>query len=93
MTEYVEKDLVISKIAEKQVKVATGIEDVTYYRAIKIIRDAPAADVQPVHYARWIDLDNRIMCSGCGVGYDDDDKVKRSTYLFCSNCGAKMVLE
>lgn len=93
MTEYVEKDLVISKIAEQQDKAATGIEDVTYYRAIKIIRDAPAADVQPVHYARWIDLDNRIMCSGCGAGYDDDDEVKRSTYLFCPNCGAKMVLE
>ena len=50
-------------------------------------------DVQPVKFARWIELDNRILCSGCGAGYDDSDEIKRNTYIFCPNCGARMNLK
>ena len=53
-------------------------------------KDIKTADVQPVMFARWIDLDNRILCSGCGAGYDDANEVKCRTYIFCPNCGAKM---
>lgn len=53
-------------------------------------KDIKTADVQPVMFARWIDLDNRILCSGCGAGYDDANEVKYRTYIFCPNCGAKM---
>jgi rubredoxin len=50
----------------------------------------PTTDVQSARFARWIDLDNRILCSGCGAGYDDYDEVKQNTYIFCPNCGARM---
>lgn len=59
--------------------------------AMDILIDIPAADVQPVRFARWINLDNRILCSGCGAGYDDYDEVKQNTYIFCPNCGARIV--
>lgn len=57
---------------------------------LKDVETSTNADVQPVRFARWIDLDNRILCSGCGAGYDDSDEVKRNTYIFCPNCGARM---
>ena len=57
---------------------------------VDVFVEIPAEDVQPVRFARWIDLDNRILCSGCGAGYDDYDEVKQNTYIFCPNCGARM---
>lgn len=63
----------------------------TFIEACLIIDDMPTVDAQPVKFARWIDLDNRILCSGCGAGYDDSDEVKRNTYIFCPNCGARMI--
>lgn len=61
-----------------------------YADAMDFIDAIPAANVQPVKFARWIDLDKRILCSGCGAGYDDSDEVKQYTYIFCPNCGARM---
>lgn len=47
MADLIDRDAVIKQIAETQDKVSSGIEDVTFYRAIKIIRNAPAVN-------RWI---------------------------------------
>ena len=58
--------------------------------AARSMLELPSADVQPARFARWIGLDNRILCSGCGAGYDDSDEIKQNTYIFCPNCGARM---
>ena len=79
MAEYIERETVINITAE------TGA-----WETQNRIRELPSADVQPARFARWIDLDNRILCSGCGAGYDDANEVKCRTYIFCPNCGAKM---
>lgn len=55
MNDYISREGAIKKITVAQVKATTGIEDVAYYRAIKIIRDMPAADVQPVD--RWTSIE------------------------------------
>ena len=47
MSEYISRETTIKKIAEVQDKATSGTEDVTYYPAIKIIREIPSADVQP----------------------------------------------
>lgn len=55
------------------------------------VMNAPAADVEPVRYGRWID--NGIpesVLSGCSIcGYS----CGAYTFNYCPNCGAKMDLE
>lgn len=58
MDEYISREVVIKKIAEAQDKATSGTEDVTYYRAIKTIREMPSADVQPVD--RWINCKDKM---------------------------------
>lgn len=53
MADLIDRDAVIKQIAETQDKVSSGIEDVTFYRAIKIIRNAPAVN-------RWISCSERL---------------------------------
>ena len=48
------------------------------------LENAPPADVRPVVYAGWIDLDDHLMCSGCGASHNEPNK------NFCPNCGADM---
>ena len=56
--------------------------------AIDIIEDAPAADVAPVVYGRWIPFHSKISgdiqyCSACEIGF-----AAKADY--CPHCGAKM---
>jgi hypothetical protein len=95
MTEYICREAIIDDL-EKEIE-ANNLaldEDVWINKGLRIairdIKDIKAANVQPARFARWIDLDNRILCSGCGAGYDDSNEVKQNTYIFCPNCGARM---
>jgi hypothetical protein len=97
MAEYISREDVIKKIAEVQDKATTGIEDVAYYHAIKIIREMPVADVQPVKHGRWIDIyeyckAHGLRPSGLEVYYwcSECDKAAKKTSDFCPNCGARM---
>ena len=95
MNEYISKDKIIQDIEEEIGILNMALdEDVWFDRGLKTalnyIKKTPTADVQPARFARWINLDNRILCSGCGAGYDDFDEVKQNTYIFCPNCGARM---
>lgn len=53
-----------------------------------LVRDVPAADVEPVRHGRWNSpLDKRrkasLRCSQCfGLSH--------AAYAYCPNCGAKM---
>lgn len=58
MAEYICREATIKKIHEKQDESSTGLEDVTYYRAIQIIREQPTADVQPTN--QWISVEDRL---------------------------------
>ena len=42
----------------------------------------PAADVRENAKARWIDMGDHLLCSGCGATHYGADK------NFCPNCGA-----
>ena len=100
MSDYISREDVIKKIAEIQDKATTGIEDVAYYRAIKIIRDMPAADVQPVKRGSWIaeNRDNRryadcYTCTNCHCYIYTYTLMKACDFDFCPNCGARMTEE
>lgn len=69
---------------------------------IKILHDAPAADVEPVRHARWVPgeeisrtmIGNEALaieykdfyCSSCKRRYKEYVLI----YNYCPNCGAKM---
>ena len=73
------------------------IEDVKEY-----VRNAPAADVEPVRHGRWVpgkEISRTMLgdetlaveysdfrCSSCGRRYKEYVLI----YRFCPNCGAKM---
>lgn len=63
---------------------------------IDVIKNAPAADVQPVKHGRWITWDDSgfTKCSCCNSEYyiSDLQVVGDSEGFvdFCPNCGARM---
>jgi hypothetical protein len=91
MADYISREDVIKKIAEVQDKATTGTEDVTYYRAIKIIRDMPAVGVQPVKSGHWENTNtpNHLRCSKCEIIHFIA-QYPHGEINFCPNCGARM---
>lgn len=54
--------------------------------AIDMIEDAPAADVAPVVYGRWVfGGDGCVICSEC-----NEEESNNNHRNYCPNCGAKM---
>lgn len=57
---------------------------------LRMIDDAPAADVAPVVHGRWNVIEGRrldnAICSNCGRRF----QAYYEAYSFCPNCGAKM---
>lgn len=100
MAEYISKEAVIKKIAEVQDKATTGTEDVAYYRAIKIIRDEPAADVQPIKHGEWDFQGYQLFkCTNCKEIFTQNQLEAMQNHIdqeeftfpnFCPNCGADM---
>ena len=75
-------------------------------RFLQILRDLPAADVEPVRRGRWEGYTHSCYCGidQCGdpifrekpVYYCSNPKCRRKTVVkenFCPSCGAKMDLE
>lgn len=69
-------------------------------RFLQILRDLPAADVEPVRYGRWVRPHWRNSsyccdCSECGgeAMHREYQWNKKGIYPICPNCGAKMDLE
>lgn len=86
MTEYIEREKVLSKAAP----VAGCFSDmISAYDVIML----PAADVAPVRHGRWIDKGEYAVCTECGgrsgTQYDGVEPIPLMTQ-FCPNCGAKM---
>ena len=86
MTEYIEREKVLSKAAQ----VAGCFSDmISAYDVIML----PAADVAPVRHGRWIAKGEYAVCTECGgqsgTQYDGVEPIPLMTQ-FCPNCGAKM---
>lgn len=95
MSDYISREDAIKRIAEVQDKATSGTEDVTYYRAIKIIRDIPVTDVQPAKRGRWINVDTlkeskHWKCSCCKGMIETAHCCYDCYYNYCPNCGADM---
>ena len=56
-------------------------KDCSEYEAFELI---PAADVRPVVRARWIEIDDYVLCPKCGTAEHSPNR------NFCHTCGADM---
>lgn len=86
MAEYIERSY-IRKMA--MLEMAYTMETETDAAVVlRMIDDAPAADVAPVVHGRWVDngISDFLLseCSVCGFTYG------LSIFFYCPNCGAKM---
>ena len=91
MAEYIERSY-IRKMA--MFEMAYTMETETDAAVVlRMIDDAPAADVAPVVHGRWEWLGPNGLVTGCMCGTCSACKV-RSKYIvntmLCPNCGAKM---
>ena len=111
MAEYIEREEAIKRIQK------TYCADCNSYNGVKcracgtgdaidMIKDAPAADVEPVRYGRWEGYTRSRYC-GLDAHYEpiyrdgivyycSNPKCRRKTAIkenYCPNCGTKMDLE
>jgi hypothetical protein len=102
MVEFISRDATIKRIEEVYCIGCNSYNGVRCRAcgtgdAIDMIEDAPAADVAPVMYARWIrphwkNSNYCCDCSECGgeAMHRDYQWDKNGIYPICPNCGAKM---
>lgn len=58
---------------------------------LRMIDDAPAADVAPVVRGRWVHLGgDEWCCSACGFVITTEGSWDKPTQKYCEDCGAKM---
>mgnify|MGYP001027269987 CR=1 FL=1 len=95
MPKYINADEMLKEESEAYMSAQANIADIETYvlnhlvhaKIIRLLHDAPAADVQEVRHAKW-------KCYGdCGVtrcsacDWSIDEYVE---YRYCPNCGARM---
>ena len=83
MTEYIEREKVLSKAAPVE---GCFSDMISAYDVIML----PAADVATVRHGRWgthSDRPDSLICSVCNCGFD---MWKHDPHNYCPNCGAKM---
>lgn len=89
MLEPIDRQAAIKLLNEMQDKAATGIEDVTLYRAIKVLREMPTIKPE-VQRGRWIFGHSRtsswMTCSICCKAQSG----QTACFSYCPNCGAEM---
>ena len=75
--------------SDMQKKLRNGNGEDAYAAFLKMVNDAPAADVAEVKHGEWIDDYYDMLCSECGKqwSYFDNDT---QDFKHCPNCGAKM---
>lgn len=65
-----------------------------YALARKLIKDAPAEDVEPVRHGKWIDTDfyadHDTPIYACSVCYEQVYDKHIKAHKYCLHCGAKM---
>lgn len=84
MPEYIERGA-----AKHAADLAFDMTETEYDMICKEFDRVPAADVAPVVHGRWLDNEDYMFCSICGIQwyYCDNDT---ETFNYCPNCGARM---
>ena len=84
MTEYIEREKVLSKAAPVE---GCFSDMISAYDVIML----PAADVAPVVHSRWAHFGgDEWGCPVCGFVITTEGSWDKPTKKYCENCGAKM---
>lgn len=84
MSGYISREAAIRVIDELYVKRPLDSDRFVLTGVGARLEELPAADVRENAKARWIDMGDHLLCSGCGATHYGADK------NFCPNCGADM---
>lgn len=92
MDDYISREWLIARLGRNLAACNPGtFSEGCYTDAIETVRNAPAADVEPVKRAWWIDEEGIIVCSNCGASMEVTDSFGEENHRnYCPNCGAKM---
>ena len=91
MSEYIERGALLLALGEKRA-VLNGLSEYGY---LQVIREVPAADVEPVVRGEWkadkktFGVWNCSVCAETALCNGIEEEVKSA---FCPHCGAKMNL-
>lgn len=85
--EYIEREALIADIDAAMEFRGMGL--VVGQTMKRYIKRQHAADVAPVVHGRWMDNEDYMFCSCCGMqfNYCDNDT---QDFHYCPNCGARM---
>ena len=84
MTEYIEREKILSKAAPVE---GCFSEMISAYDVILL----PAADVAPVVHSRWAHFGgDEWGCPVCGFVITTEGSWDKPTKKYCENCGTKM---
>lgn len=90
MAEYISREEAIKELREvyeQEYPTASGnFDEYASHDVPNVLKNMPAADVQPVRYGKWegVDHDTFFKCSECGHMTD------WQRYKYCPYCGARM---
>ena len=98
MAEYISREAIIKELEEEIEAGNIALdEDVWINRGLKIalkdVKAAEAADVQPVERGRWFYINDEgiVYCSECNNEAYWDTDYGQQLFDYCPYCGAKMI--
>lgn len=97
MAEYIKREAAIDAVNDLAGKAPTCSAYEAVWKAVRVLKKIPAADVAPVVHGVWIrphwkNSNYCCDCSECGgeAMHRDYQWDKNGVYPICPNCGAKM---
>lgn len=92
MSEYINRAKLYGELILAALENNEGCQE-TWIKAMSILHEMPADDVEPVVHAEWIHEDgNKYKCGNCGSITQVDEVMCEPAYLGCPYCRAKMDL-
>ena len=79
-------------ISESQLRFREMTGQEAYFEFLRMANDAPAADVEPVVYAKRLEVDGETICGECRKSLVEVGLYERSPVPLprCPFCGARM---
>lgn len=102
MAEYISREKAIKELREvyeNEYPTASGdFDEYASHDVPNVLRNIPAADVQPVKHGKWeeedtMPYDNFVVCSECGMNLSPQNYTKeewQESFKYCPCCGARM---
>lgn len=101
MSDYIDRAALGIGLCNRDIFENKGYAD-GWNAAVKILKEAPAADVQEIKHGKWIETQEPLgwcdvdcaECSACHESWiiDEDSSIDdyECMWHYCPNCGAKM---